>query len=113
MEAILGAAYLDGGLKAVTRIFQKVILPTITIDPHDFWGDNPKGHLQAVAQKRWKSSPTYTVINRNGPSNAAYVKVRVTAGNLSATGTGANKREAERRAAANLLNEINRLYPES
>lgn len=113
MEAILGAAYLDGGLKAVTCIFRKVILPTINIDPNDFWGDNPKGRLQAVAQKRWKSSPTYTVINRNGPSNAAYVKVRVTAGNLSSIGTGANKREAERRAAANLLKEINRLYPGS
>ncbi len=111
MEAILGAAYLDGGLKAVARIFKKVILPAIAIDPHDFWGDNPKGQLQALAQKRWKSGPKYEVVRRSGPSHAIQFQVRVTAGNTAAMGAGANKREAERQAAAHLLAEINRLHP--
>ncbi len=108
MEAILGAAYLDGGLKAVSRIFKKVLLPAIAIDPHDFWGDNPKGQLQALAQKRWKAGPKYEVVGRRGPSHALQFQVRVSIAQFSAAGEGPNKREAERQAAARLLSEIDR-----
>ncbi len=107
MEAILGAAYLDGGLKAVARIFKKVVLPAISIDPHDFWADNPKGQLQALAQKRWKTGPKYEVVDRHGPSHAIQFRVRASIGrHASAIGEGPNKREAERHAAARLLADL-------
>ena len=35
MEAILGAAYLDRGLKAVEKIFLKLFIPLIEIEPDD------------------------------------------------------------------------------
>lgn len=107
MEAILGAAYLDGGLKAVQRIFEKNILPTIKVNPHNAWENNPKGELQAWAQKHRKTNPVYRELERAGPDHALRFRVSVTVHPYaSAIGEGSNKKEAEREAALCFLEEM-------
>lgn len=107
MEAILGAAYLDGDLKAVRKIFQALFVAQIEIHPEDNWGDNPKGHLQVLAQQRWKSNPSYHLVKQEGPSHASFFTVEVSiAGKVRGAGQGACKRDAQQAAARQALQEI-------
>ncbi|MBU4200724.1 MAG: ribonuclease III [Verrucomicrobia bacterium] len=111
MEAILGAAYLDRGLKAVEKIFIKLFIPLIEIEPDDAWSDNPKGQLQVIAQRRWKSNPQYHVLRQDGPSHLKVFTIRVSVGgNNVGTGRGATKREAEQNAAQHVLEQMQENY---
>ena len=107
MEAILGAAFLDGDLKAVRKIFQTLFVAQIEIHPEDNWGDNPKGHLQVLAQQRWKTNPNYRLVKQEGPPHARVFTVEVAiAGKVSGTGQGACKRDAQQSAARQALREM-------
>ncbi len=99
LEAIIGAAYIDGGLEAVKNIVQAVILCPVD-DLPDTWFDNPKGFLQEWAQSRGKSLPSYHIESETGPPHAKYFVVEVTVdGDVAGRGTGSSKREAEIAAA--------------
>jgi len=105
LEALLGAAWLDGGMPAVTTIFQRILQQKVEESPANHWENNPKGHLQAVCQyQAWPDSPTYELIESSGPAHDPIYSVRVrVAGGHEATGTGRSKRAAEADAAAHLL----------
>lgn len=107
LEAILGAAYLDGGLKAVSKIFKKLFVALIEIHPQDDWHDNPKGHLQVLAQQRWKKNPAYHLIRQEGLPHARLFTVEVALGSKACgTGQGSCKREAEQEAAREALQTL-------
>lgn len=107
LEAILGAAYLDGDLKAVRKIFQTLFVPLIAIHPEDGWQDNPKGQLQVIAQREWKTNPAYHLVSRVGPPHASMFTVEaVIRGKVSGIGKGASKREAEQSAARQALQAL-------
>ena len=107
MEAILGAAYLDGDLKAVRKIFKALFVAQIEIHPDDNWGDNPKGHLQVLGQQRWKSNPNYRLVRQEGPPHARVFTVEVAiAGRISGTGQGSCKRDAQQSAARQALQNM-------
>ena len=68
---------------------------------------NPKGHLQELAQSRWKQSPVYTLLSASGPAHQTEFTVRVTLPDgRSADGQGRSKQLAESEAAAQLLSAI-------
>ncbi len=114
LEAVLGAAYLDNGLKAVSKIFHALFVPTIEIDPQDRWGDNPKGHLQIVAQQRWQANPSYRVARRDGPPHASVFWVEVALrGTVLGAGRGSTKRDAEQAAARAALRALPTSLPAS
>ena len=107
MEAVFGAAWCDGGIKAVRTIFEK-LMSEQTETPLDVWADNPKGGLQEVAQRHaWPDSPAYEQVEVTGPNHAPVytVKARV-AGGYEALGTGRTKRAAEMSAAKVLLAQL-------
>ncbi|MBI2440616.1 MAG: ribonuclease III [Lentisphaerae bacterium] len=107
LEAILGAAYLDGDLKAVDRIFRKLFVALIEIHPQDNWRDNPKGHLQVLAQQRWKKNPAYHLVKLDGAPHERIFTVEVAlAGKVWGTGQGACKRDAEQAAAREALQTL-------
>lgn len=105
MEAIFGAAWLDGGWDAVSKIFQTL---NVRVEMEPFSAverDNPKGELQILAQRNhWPNSPTYELLSKEGPVHASTFRVRahVSTGQ-SAEGRGTNKRMAEMDAARKLL----------
>lgn len=104
LEAVLGAAYLDGGLKAVRKIFAKMFIPQIEIRPEDNWSDNPKGQLQVIAQQQMKMNPKYHVVRQEGPPHAKVFTVEVIlSGAGIGKGRGATKREAEQQAAQHAI----------
>ena len=104
MEAVFGAAWCDGGLKAVKAIFAK-LMDGEAEKPLDVWADNPKGRLQELAQRNaWPDSPAYELVGMTGPSHAPeYTVTARVQGGYEAVGVGKTKRAAEVTAAAALL----------
>jgi ribonuclease-3 len=107
MEAVLGAAYLDGGIKASEKVFRKLIRPVILEGLVAPESDNPKGALQELVQSRWKTVPKYRVVSERGPSHARRYTARVFIGDEAfGTGTGSTKRTAEMEAARTTMEEF-------
>lgn len=106
MEAVLGAAYLDGGLKAVNKIFSRLFAPALA-EPAADASDNPKGALQEYCQRVWKINPEYRLMAESGPAHARAFTVGVwVRGRRLAAANGPNKREAESRAALEALRKL-------
>lgn len=106
VEALIGAAFLDGGLKAVEKVFRKLWHDDLDM-PACSESENPKGQLQEYSQKRWKVSPTYQVIEEHGPAHAReYVcMVRINDQEFG-PGRAMTKRAAEAEAAQIALQQL-------
>lgn len=98
LEALIGAIYIDGGLKAATTFIitrWQPLLKQQTIMPLD-----PKTTLQEWVQDRLKVPPHYEVLGISGPDHAPLFLVRVSVEGYGATeATGPSKKQAERAAA--------------
>lgn len=104
LEAVIGAAYLDGGMKAAEKIFGQLFLPELSGADESCWADNPKGRLQEISQRLWHANPHYRQVCEQGPSHARQFVVEVVInGSPRGTGRGPSKREAESEAAKNAL----------
>ena len=107
LEAIIGAAYIDGGARAVQKIFRRLFVPLVDSLSGDIWEDNPKGKLQEYSQRTWKAGPRYRVKGTAGPAHATTFEVEVTLRDgSSAVGCGPSKQQAERQAARNALRAV-------
>jgi ribonuclease-3 len=104
LEAVMGAAWLDGGLPAARKIYAALAVQPDQTVPLDVWAGNPKGCLQEYAQRVHHTMPIYTLCVEHGPAHRPSYRVRVSIGEtLSAEGEGPTKRAAEAAAAARLL----------
>ncbi len=103
IEAILGAAWLDGGLPAARTIFAALALDVNA--EIGAWRVNPKGDLQVRAQAMTPPQrPTYTLLGVSGKAHDPLFTVRVTVKGLgSAEGQAHSRKEAESAAAEKLL----------
>lgn len=107
LEALFGALWLDGGLEAAQAAYRRIFEDGFEADA-DLHGDNPKGVLQEISQRRaWPDSPAYDLLESAGPPHAPVytVRARVACG-LEASGEGKTKRAAEAAAARELLRLI-------
>jgi ribonuclease-3 len=107
VEALIGAIYLDGGLKAAAALidaYWPALLEKDIRPPKD-----SKTALQELAQSKTLGSiPIYEVLDHSGPAHTPTFKVRVSVDGLGeAIGTGASKRQAEQMAANKLLTQVN------
>ena len=107
MEAIMGAAWLDGGLPAAQKVFESFGLGSG--GDVDDWTDNPKGCLQVLAQGMKRgATPRYELVERKGPDHAPEFTVRVVVkgvGEAQATAAG-NLKAAEAAAALKMIEAI-------
>ena len=99
-ETLTAAIYLDGGYQAA----KKFVLQYGVFSSSDCAG-NPKGELQEYLQKRGESTPTYFV-EKQGPDNAPTFVAKAQASGITATAQGGSKKEAEAKAAAELLKKL-------
>ena len=107
LEAVIGAAFLDGKTRAARKIFLKLLAPRMKGSDADVLASNPKGRLQEYSQNRWKAEPRYATIKREGPAHAALFTVRVTLPDgTQEVGKAPNKQEAESRAASRVLRTV-------
>ena len=106
LEAIVGAIYLDGGLKSV----EKFIL--------NFWDEfllkssvtliDSKTKLQEFSLKKFKELPKYVFFKKSGPQHRPLFKTEVQIPNSKKIiGIGSSKKNAQQNAAAKLLKILN------
>ena len=103
IEAIIGAAYLDGGFAAAKRVFDALELNVNAAEAE--WSGNPKGELQVRAQAmKPPRHPAYELLNTAGKAHEPVFTVRVTVDGVgSATASARSHKQAESLAAAELL----------
>ncbi len=105
MEALIGAAYLDGGLepcRALIAALWKDALHIMVQPPQD-----PKTALQEWAQARGLGLPEYALESRDGPDHAPVFRIRVrVTGFDPVSGAGLSRRAAEKAAALQLMKMI-------
>lgn len=104
-EAVIGAIYLDAGLKSAEKFILKhwaVLLKASSDKPRD-----PKSSLQEWAQGEGLATPTYRHDAREGPDHAPLFTATVhVEGHDPIKGSGPSKQIAERTAAKAMLDAI-------
>jgi len=106
-EALIGAVYLDSGLRECRKFILALLKKDIErIDRMTYLRD-PKTTLQEYVQKKYKERPVYEVIEERGPDHKKEFIVRLLIkGNEVSRGTGSSKRKAEMMAAEHILKKI-------
>ncbi len=99
IEAVIGAAWLDGGLSAAQTVFDALALSP------EAGSDNPKGDLQVKAQAMTPPRhPVYTLLSTAGTAHQPIFAVKVEVEGLGeATAEAGSRKAAEQLAAAKLL----------
>jgi ribonuclease-3 len=101
-EAIIGAAFLDGGAAAAERIVREAFGERMGASGQDL--RDAKTALQEWAQARGFTTPRYQLVGRSGPDHAPFFEVAVNIKGFEQTpGSGPSKRAAEQAAAAAFL----------
>ncbi|MBI3954901.1 ribonuclease III [Candidatus Gottesmanbacteria bacterium] len=108
-EALIGAIFLDSGLKTTKIIIEKLIFPMVPMIIKDKSYKDSKSTYQEIVQETTKNSPLYQVMKETGPDHAKEFTVGVYVNSkLWGTGVGRNKQEAEQSAATNALENWNK-----
>ena len=102
-ESLIGAMYIDGGLKAAQGFIRKYLLTDIE---HKKLYYDSKTKLQEVSQKEDKTLK-YNLLSEDGPEHDKTFYVNVALGNdIIAEGKGHSKKTAEQTAAFNALKNL-------
>ena len=106
LEAIVGAIYVDGGLKSAEKfilIFWEEYLLKSSITLID-----SKTKLQEFSLKKFKELPKYTFFKKTGPQHRPLFKTEVQIPNSKKiVGVGSSKKNAQQNAAEKLLKILN------
>lgn len=105
LEALFGAAFVDGGYPAAKGVIHSIFKEALPkLDPEQPSKD-PKTRLQEYLQGRRFKLPEYVVSATKGAAHRQTFEVecKVSELKLSATGTGTSRQRAEQAAAEKLL----------
>ena len=102
LEAIVGAIYLDGGLRSVEKfifLFWEEYLKKSAVTLID-----SKTKLQEFSLKKFKELPKYIFFKKSGPQHRPLFKTEVQIPNSKKIiGIGSSKKNAQQNAAAKLI----------
>lgn len=102
-EALIGAIYLDQGIKKVTSHIKSFIYNDIKFAKTDNLTDY-KTRLQEEMQSEHRDSVSYRVLKMEGPAHERlFVSEVLFDGEVLASGKGRTKKESEQEAAKNAL----------
>lgn len=108
VEALIAAAYLDGGFEAAKRIVQQHVLSLLSEaeKTHDY-----KTELQELVQRKKEQHLSYELLAESGPDHCKEFTVQVSLnGTPVGSGIGTSKKRAEQAAAQQA---IAKLFPKS
>ncbi len=104
LEAILGAAYLDGGLEAARVVALRLMDAEIARLAETQRLKDDKSRLQELSQGELGVAPTYRTVAAVGPDHAKEFTVEVSVGDvIVGRGTGRTKQSAAQAAAHDAL----------
>jgi ribonuclease III len=105
LEAIIGAAFLDGGFDAAKALVQRLFGEVIATTEAGNWAKDAKTELQEWLQARRLAVPAYRIVATRGQAHAMTFEVEcaVASLGLTETGEGRSRRIAEQEAARRVL----------
>lgn len=104
MEALIAAAFIDGGTAAAQGIVTRLVIPNLTkvLNTHDY-----KTELQELVQRKRDQVLHYELIGEQGPDHCKEFSVRVLLnGREVGRGVGTSKKRAEQAAAAQAIEKL-------
>lgn len=100
VEALIAAAYLDGGAAVARELCARIVEPKLA-SLQQGSGRDPKSALQELVQSEGGEPPAYRVVDSGGPAHDRWFEVGVSVSSREiARGRGRSKRQAEQAAAA-------------
>ena len=101
VEALIGAIYLDRGIKAVKKVIKENIISKLDNILENKLYLDPKSKFQEKAQEKYGVTPYYKVLSEAGPDHSKVFEVGLYLNeDLVAKGKGSSKQEAQVKAAA-------------
>ena len=105
LEALIGAIFIDGGLKNVERFILNYWRDSL--EKSDLTIIDSKTKLQEYSLKKFKKLPTYVLLKTSGPHHKPIFKVTATTPDSTKVyATGSSKKDAQQNAAKKLLKEL-------
>ena len=106
-EALVGALYLDRGLRAAVDFLLPFFQPELDRLQTDQLTKDAKSRLQEWAQAELRRTPAYVTVGASGPDHDREftVEVRID-GKTYGVGVGKSKQQAAQAAAQNALNKV-------
>ena len=108
LEALIGAAFLDGGYDAAQQVVRALFGELIATTTIDSWTKDPKTELQEWLQARRLPVPAYRIVAARGQAHAQTFEVEcaVATLGLAEAGEGRSRRTAEQEAARRMLERL-------
>ncbi len=107
LEAIIGAYYLDSGLKKVRKFILSIFAETIKESINFKIEKDYKSKLQEFVQREYKVQPEYFIIGVYGPEHKKTYEIGVKIKGIEyGRGTGSSKKNAEKLAAKKALKNL-------
>lgn len=107
LEAVIGAIFIDGGYDAAAGCIRPLLQPLIDEVASSGHQQNFKSVLQQHAQQTLDTTPSYKILDEQGPDHAKCFKICVEIGTRRFDPSwGASKKRAEQMAALNALREL-------
>ena len=108
LEAVIGAAYLDGGFDAARAMVQRLFADLIQNADAAQWSKDAKTELQEWLQGRRLPVPSYRIVATRGQAHAQTFEVacEVSTLGLLQQGEGRSRRSAEQEAARKMLEHL-------
>ena len=109
LEALIGAVYLDGGLRPARQLVLGLLDSHFSSLPDQAGLKDPKTRLQEYLQSRGLPLPQYQITESSGADHERMFSVACQLGGTSQVfyGKGRSRRAAEQEAATRALDELN------
>jgi ribonuclease-3 len=107
-EAVLGAIYVDGGLRPARSFVRRHLAEELRAasTASDLAGDH-KTRFQEEVQGRLRQTPTYRIVSTSGPAHSLRFEAEALIGpEVVGLGSGASRKEAEQEAARDALRKL-------
>ncbi|MDP2921689.1 MAG: ribonuclease III [Candidatus Omnitrophota bacterium] len=107
LEALIGAIFLDGGLKPAHSFITRVFQPEIQLVKEGKGSKDYKSIFQQMILRKFKVTPSYRILSEIGPDHKKHFIVEaVAAGKRYGIGSGPNKKSAEQASAKEALSAL-------
>jgi len=108
LEALIGAAFLDGGYASAQAMVLRLFGDTIASTEVDRWSKDAKTELQEWLQARKLPVPAYRIVATRGQAHAQTFDLECAVASLGLVehGEGKSRRVAEQEAARRMLSAL-------
>ena len=105
-EAIIGAAYLSGGLEPAKAIIDSLVLPLLSSEDELLETSEPRTVLSELLKSLGKSDATFDVTHEGPDHDRTFFAAVIVDGSSVASGSGRTRKAAEAQAASAALKTL-------